>query len=233
MLNHPEYYHNYHLWIYEWDKSQPWKLAGQSGVPMQRLLIAVPDEQEDDPTVKLTVKKLEAGTNKPIPGVTFTVKGIDADSDFSITRETGADGTLTLTAEADGLTAGQYDITEDAAPEGYTAQTTSQIVTVMPNGSANSVFTFFNEPEGPGTPSSGTGSIRKVDADNPTVGIPGAVIRITSVKLDDGGSFVSEYTTKDGGYILKEDLDFSKLPTGSYIAEEDRKSTRLNSSHQD
>ena len=52
------------------------------------------------------------------------------------------------------------------------------------------------------------------------MGIPGAVIRITSVKLDDGGSYFGEFVTKDGGYILKEDLDFSKLPTGSYIAEE-------------
>ncbi len=52
------------------------------------------------------------------------------------------------------------------------------------------------------------------------MGIPGAVIRITSVKLDDGGSFFGEYVTKDGGYILKEDLDFSDLPKGSYLAEE-------------
>ena len=216
VLDHPEYYHNYHLWIYEWDKSQPWKLAGQSGVPMQRLLIAVPDEEQEDTTVRLTVKKLEAGTNKPIPGVTFKVEGIDGDSSFSVTRETGADGTFTLTAEADDLIAGQYKITEEAAPEGYVAQTASQIVTVMPNGSANSVFVFYNEPN----KTEGDGSIRKVDADNPTVGIPGAVIRITSVKLDNGGSFVSEYTTGDGGYIPKEDLDFSKLPTGSYVAEE-------------
>ena len=219
VLDHPEYYHNYHLWIYEWDKSQPWKLAGQSGVPMQRLLSAVPDEQQEDTTVRLTVKKLEAGTNKPIPGVTFKVEGMDGDSSFSVTRETGADGTFTLTAEADDLIAGQYKITEETAPEGYVAQTASQIVTVMPNGSANSVFTFYNEPTTT-TTTPGTGSIRKVDADNPTVGIPGAVIRITSVKLDDGGSFVSEYTTGDGGYIPKEDLDFSKLPTGSYVAEE-------------
>ena len=70
------------------------------------------------------------------------------------------------------------------------------------------------------TKKEGDGSIRKIDADNPTVGIPGAVIRITSVKLDDGGSYFGEFVTKDGGYILKEDLDFSKLPTGSYIAEE-------------
>ena len=219
VLNHPEYYHNYHLWIYEWDKSQPWKLAGQSGVPMQRLLIAVPDEQQEDTSVQLTVKKLEAGTNKPIPNVTFKVEGMDGDSAFSVTRKTGVDGTFTLTAEADDLIAGQYKITEDAVPEGYVAQTASQIVTVMPNGSANSVFTFYNEPTTT-TTTPGTGSIRKVDADNPTVGIPGAVIRITSVKLDDGGSYFGEFVTKDGGYILKEDLDFANLPTGAYLAEE-------------
>ena len=220
VLDHPEYYHKYHLWTYEWDKSQPWKLTGQSGVPMQRLLIAVPDPEEPDiGTLKLTIKKLEAGTNKPLSGVSFKIESADGSGDFSVTRQTGSDGTITLT-DADGLSAGQFLITEEAVPEGYVAQTASQLVTVMPNGSANSVFTFYNEPESPGTPSSGTGSIRKVDADNPTEGIPGAVIRITSVKLDDGGSFVSEYTTKDGGYILKEDLDFSKLPTGSYIAEE-------------
>ena len=198
VLDHPEYYHNYHLWIYEWDKSQPWKLAGQSGVPMQRLLIAVPDEEQEETTVRLTVKKLEAGTNKPIPGVTFKVESADQNSNFSVTRETGADGTFTLTAEADGLAAGQYKITEETAPEGYVAQTVSQIVTVMPNGSANSVFTFYNEPTTT-TTTPGTGSIRKIDADNPTVRIPGAVNRITSVKLDDGGSFVSENPTGEGG----------------------------------
>jgi uncharacterized surface anchored protein len=216
VLDHPEYFHEYHLWIYEWDKSQPWKLAGQSGVPMQRLLIAVPDPDPKNDTVKLTVKKLEAGTNKPIPGVTFKVEGMDGNSDFSVTRETGADGTFTLTAEADDLIAGQYTITEVAAPEGYVAQTESQTVTVLPNSSVSNTFTFYNTP----TTTEGDGTIRKVDADNPTVGVPGAIIRITSVKLDDGGSFVSEYITKDGGYILKEDLDFSQLPTGSYIAEE-------------
>ena len=220
VMDHPEYFHKYHLWMYDWDKSQPWKLAGQSGVPMQRLLIAVPDpEQPDTSTVQLTVKKLEAGTNKPLPGVTFTVKSTDESSDFSVTRQTGADGTLTLTEEADNLKAGQYLITEDAVPEGYVAQTASQLATVLPNGAANAVFTFYNEPTTT-TTTPGTGSIRKVDADNPTVGIPGAVIRITSVKLDDGGSFFGEYITKDGGYISKEDLDFSKLPTGAYLAEE-------------
>ena len=215
VLEHPEYYHNYRLWIYEWDKSQPWVLTGQSGVPMQHLLIAVPDQNYEELGVKLTVKKLEAGSNKPLAGVTFSVKSADGSGDFSVTKATGADGTLTLT-EADGLTSGQFIITEEAVPEGYVAQTASQLVTVLPNGSANSVFTFYNEPDR----KEGDGSIRKVNADDPTQGIAGAVIKLTSIKLDDGGSFTSTYITKDGGYILKEDLDFSKLPTGSYLAEE-------------
>ncbi len=215
VLDHPEYYRSYRLWIYEWDKSQPWKLAGQSGVPMQRLLIAVPGEPDEE-SVKLTVKKLEAGSNKPLPGVTFKVESADGSGNYSVTRQTGADGTFTLTSEADDLSAGQFTITEEAVPEGYVAQTASQTVTVMPNNSISNTFTFYNEPN----QKDGDGSIRKVDADNPTVGIPGAVIRITSVKLDDGGSYFGEFVTKDGGYILKEDLDFSKLPKGSYLAEE-------------
>ena len=216
VLDHPEYFHDYHLWIYEWDKSQPWKLAGQSDTLMQHLLIAVPGPDDDSDTVKMTVKKLEAGTNKPLAGVTFTVESADGSGDYSVTRQTGADGTFTLTSEADDLSAGQFTITEEAVPEGYVAQTASQTVTVMPNNSISNTFTFYNEPN----KKEGDGSIRKVDSDNPTVGIPGAVIRITSVKLDDGGSYFGEFVTKDGGYILKEDLDFSKLPKGSYLAEE-------------
>ena len=215
VLDHPEYFHKYRLWTYEWDKSQPWKLAGQSGVPMQRLLIAVPDKGYEETGVKLTVKKLEAGTNKPLSGVTFSVKSADGSGDFSVTRTTGADGTLRLT-DADGLTAGQFLITEESAPEGCVAQTESQLVTVLPNNPTANTFTFYNIT----TTTDGDGSIRKVNADNPTEGIPGAVIRITSVKLDDGGNFYGEYITKDGGYISKEDLDFSKLPTGSFLAEE-------------
>ena len=217
VLDHPEYFYEYHLWEFEWDSSQPWKLAGQPGTPMQRLLIAVPDGEPREDTVSLTVKKLEAGTNQPLPGVTFKIESAADPSAFSVTRQTGADGTITLTREADDLTAGQYKITEESAPAGYTPQTESQVVTVLPGSAAASTFTFYNTPD---ATEGGDGSIRKVDADNPTVGIPGAVIRITSVKLDDGGSFFGEYITGDGGYISKEDLDFSKLPKGSFIAEE-------------
>ena len=219
-LLHPEYFHDYHLWLYERDTSQPWQLTGD-GV-MQTLLVPVPEpDDDDDLTVSLTVKKLEAGTNQPIPGVTFTVENAVNASLFSVTKTTGPDGTFTLTSETDELAAGQYRITETAAPEGYQAQTESQLVTVMPGSTASSTVTFYNAREGETAGEiTGEGTIRKVDADNPTVGIPGAVIRITSVKLDDGGSFTGTYTTGEGGYISKEDLDFASLPFGSYVAEE-------------
>ena len=214
VLNHPEYFHNYHLWLYEWDTSQPWLLTGDGD--MQDLLIAIPDPDEDDElTVSLTVKKLEAGTNQPIPGVTFKVESADGSGDFSMTRQTGPDGMVTLTSDADGLSPGQYRITETAVPEGFKALTTSRLVTVMPGDGADSAVTFYNEEE-----ITGDGSIRKVDSDNPTAGLPGAVIRITSIKLDSGGSFTGTYVTGNGGYVSKDDLDFKTLPKGSYIAEE-------------
>lgn len=184
---------------------------------MQRLLIAIPDGEPDIEPVRLTVKKLEAGTNQPLAGVTFKIENAIDPADFSAIRSTGANGTITLTDEADGLSAGQYTITEVSAPAGYLPQTFSDTVTVMPNSAAQSVFTYYNTPD---TPETGDGSIRKVDADNPTMGLSGAVIRITSIELDEDGSFSGTYTTGAGGYIPTSDLDFASLPTGSYLAEE-------------
>ena len=85
----------------------------------------------------------------------------------------------------------------------------------MPGDTAGGAVVFYNEEE-----ITGDGSIRKVDSDNPTVGLPGAVICITSIRLDSGGSFTGTYITGNGGYISKEDLDFTTLPKGSYTAEE-------------
>ena len=221
VIDNPQYFMKYRMWIYDWDKSQPWLISGQEGTPMQKLLVAVPIPPTtvvEDPKVSMTIKKLEAGTNQPLAGVSFQIEGIN--DGFSTTKTTGADGTISLTQDADGITAGQYRITEVAAPEGYVAQTGSQVVTVLPDNPAGSVFTFYNTKEDIPGPDPGDGSIRKIDADNPTVGLAGAVIKLTSVKLDDGGSFTSTYTTGDGGYISKEDLDFADLPTGSYVAEE-------------
>ena len=60
----------------------------------------------------------------------------------------------------------------------------------------------------------GEGSIRKVDADDPSKGLAGAVIKITGVD----NSFTGTYTTSEGGYLT--DVPWDKIPIGSYIAEE-------------
>lgn len=81
VLDHPEYFHDYHMWLYEWDDSQPWLVDGEG--TMQTLLVPVPEIEHDvEEPVSLTVKKLEAGTNQLIPGVTFTVENVDGSGDF-------------------------------------------------------------------------------------------------------------------------------------------------------
>ncbi len=69
--------------------------------------------------------------------------------------------------------------------------------------------TFTDTPE-----ITGEGSIRKVDADNPTKGLAGAVIKITGVDND----FTGTYVTGAGGYLT--DVPWKDMPLGSYTAEE-------------
>ncbi|MEY8388382.1 prealbumin-like fold domain-containing protein [Oscillospiraceae bacterium 38-13] len=56
--------------------------------------------------------------------------------------------------------------------------------------------------------------MRKVDADNPSRGLAGAVIKITGVD----NSFVGTYVTGEGGYLT--DVPWDTMPIGSYEAEE-------------
>lgn len=71
VLDHPEYFYEHHLWEYEWDTTQTWMPPGQQGAEMQRLLVAVPgDGNDDDDDLQLKIMKLEAGTNKPLSGIT-------------------------------------------------------------------------------------------------------------------------------------------------------------------
>ena len=58
------------------------------------------------------------------------------------------------------------------------------------------------------------GTIRKVDADDPTKGLAGAVIRIDGVD----NSFTGTYTTGIGGYLT--DVPWDTMPIGSYTATE-------------
>ena len=119
---------------------------------------------------------------------------------------TGSDGTYTLTE----LTADTYAVTELAPPEGYEIDSTGPQYVVLPGDSGTTVTVTFTD-----TPIiTGEGSIRKVDADDPSKGLAGAVIKIEGVD----NSFVGTYTTGSGGYL--EDVPWDTMPIGSFVATE-------------
>lgn len=153
----------------------------------------------------LTVKKVDStNPNKGLSGARFKVTS--ENGSYSKEIVTGSDGTYTLS----GLDAGTYAVTELEAPEGYEIDNAGPQYVVLPNGSNTTVtVTFTDTPE-----ITGEGSIRKVDADNPTKGLAGAVIEIVGVDND----FTGTYVTGEGGYLT--DVPWKDMPIGSYTAEE-------------
>ena len=153
----------------------------------------------------LTVKKVDStNPNKTLPGARFLV----ASENGAYSKEvvTGSDGTVTVP----NLEAGTYAVTELEAPEGYEIDNPGPQYVVLPSGSDKTVtVTFTDTPE-----ITGEGSIRKVDADDPTRGLAGAVIKITGVDND----FTGTYVTGAGGYLT--DVPWKDMPLGSYTAEE-------------
>lgn len=154
---------------------------------------------------ELTVKKVDAtNPSKGLPGARFLVQ--NANGTYSKEVVTGADGTYTLSP----LDANTYSITELEAPEGYQIDNPGPQYVVLPNENGKTVtVTFTDTPE-----ITSEGSIRKVDADDPTKGLAGAVIRIDGVD----NSFTGTYTTGAGGYL--EDVPWDTMPIGSFVATE-------------
>ena len=153
----------------------------------------------------LTVKKVDStNPNKGLPGARFKVAS--ENGTYSKEIVTGSDGTYTLSA----LDAGTYSVTELEAPEGYEIDNAGPQYVVLPNSSDTTVtVTFTDTPE-----ITGEGSIRKVDADDPTKGLAGAVIEIIGVDND----FTGTYVTSAGGYLT--DVPWKDMPIGSYTATE-------------
>ena len=162
-------------------------------------------EQVDKEEYALLVKKVDASNpGKALPGAGFHVESQNG----SFTKDviTGQDGTCRVT----GLSAGTYVVTETSAPEGYEINDAApQYVTLPSNGNKAVTVTFQDSVK-----ATGEGSIRKVDADDPSKGLAGAVIKITGVD----NSFTGTYTTGEGGYLT--DVPWDKMPVGSYTAEE-------------
>lgn len=153
----------------------------------------------------LVVKKVDAtNPTKGLAGARFHVESTN--SSFSKDIVTGADGTYTFSP----LDAGTYAVTETAAPNGYEIDNAGPEYVVLPNSGSSTVTITFTD-----TPTvTATGKIRKVDADDPTRGLAGAVIKITGVD----NNFTGTYTTGAGGALT--DVPWDTMPIGSYVAEE-------------
>jgi hypothetical protein len=154
---------------------------------------------------KLVVKKVDAtNPTKGLAGARFHVESTNGS--FSRDIVTGADGTYTFSP----LDAGTYAVTETAAPNGYEIDNAGPEYVVLPNSGSSTVTITFTD-----TPTvTATGKIRKVDADDPTKGLAGAVIKITGVD----NNFTGTYTTGAGGALT--DVPWDTMPIGSYVAEE-------------
>lgn len=153
----------------------------------------------------LTIKKVDStNPNKGLSGARFLVTS--ENGSYSKEVVTGSDGTVTLSP----LDAGTFAVTELEGPEGYEIDNAGPQYVVLPNGSNKTVTVTFSD-----TPIvTGEGSIRKVDADDPTKGLAGAVIKIEGVD----NSFVGTYTTGAGGYLT--DVPWDTMPIGSFVATE-------------
>ena len=154
---------------------------------------------------KLVVKKVDAtNPTKGLAGARFHVESTNGS--FSRDIVTGADGTYTVSP----LDAGTYAVTETAAPNGYEIDNAGPEYVVLPNNGSSTVTITFTD-----TPTvTATGKIRKVDADDPTRGLAGAVIKITGAD----NNFTGTYTTGAGGALT--DVPWDTMPIGSYVAEE-------------
>ena len=184
---------------------------------VQSIIVGFPSDEPDEPgdSVGLTIRKVDSSNqNKGLQGAQFSV--VATDGSFDKTYTTDSTGTITIDSETEPLfKAGTYIVTETKAPAGYTISDPSpKTVTVLPGNDASVVLTFYDDAE-----ITGSGSIRKVDKDNPTVGLAGAVIEIRGIDVEYGPTRV---VTGAGGYVSEDDFSFQDLPIGSYICRRGR-----------
>jgi len=135
---------------------------------------------ENAPDTSVQVLKVDAITNKPLPGAVFHVRSIKGEDMGSYT--TGDDGTFLL----NGLEAGYYILTEETAPAGYVITTANKLISVNGQGAA---ITITNEPN-PGL------TIRKIDAVTKAP-LSGAVFDVVTR----AGNVVYTGTTDESGMV--------------------------------
>ena len=189
--------------VYEYDYAGPGS-AQHPAYDVQSIIIG--DLTVTRERYQMTVKKVDAtNPNLALPGARFLVQ--NANGTFSQEVVTGSDGTVTLT----NLEASTYSVTELDPPDNYQIDNAGPQYVVLPSatGETTATVTFTDPPI-----RTGEGSIRKVDADDPTKGLAGAVIKIEGVDNE----FVGTYITGAGGYL--EDVPWDAMPIGSFVASE-------------
>ena len=189
--------------VYEYDYAGPGS-AQHPAYDVQSIIIG--DLTVTRERYQMTVKKVDAtNPNLALPGARFLVQ--NANGTFSQEVVTGSDGTVTLT----NLEASTYSVTELDPPDNYQIDNAGPQYVVLPSatGETTATVTFTDTPI-----RTGEGSIRKVDADDPTKGLAGAVIKIEGVDNE----FTGTYITGEGGYL--EDVPWDAMPIGSFVATE-------------
>ena len=197
--------------IYKYDYAGNGSSSHAKG-DVQSILVGFPNNGTNEDCV-LLIRKLDASNqNKGLEGAQFSV--ISADGAFNKTYTTDSTGIIRINSTTEPLfKPGTYVVTETKAPNGYQISDPSpKTVTVGAGENATVTLTFYDDAE-----LTGSGSIRKVDKDNPTVGLAGAVIEIRGIDVEYGPTRV---VTGAGGYVSEADFNFQDLPIGSYIAEE-------------
>ena len=191
--------------VYEYTFTGAGSSAHPAGSVQKIILGDLTVEHIEQEEYVLIVKKVDAtNPSKGLPGAGFHIESTNGS--YSKDVVTGQNGAYRIS----GLSAGTYAVTETSAPEGYEIDSAAPQYVTLPSNGNNTVTVTFRD----STTITGEGSIRKVDADNPSKGLAGAVIKITGVD----NSFVGTYTTAEGGWLT--DVPWDSMPIGSYVAEE-------------
>ena len=191
--------------VYEYTFTGAGSSAHPAGSVQKIILGDLTVDNPPDEEYVLIVRKVDAtNPSKGLPGAGFHIES--QNGTYSKDIVTGQNGTYRI----GGLSAGTYAVTETSAPEGYQIDSAAPQYATLPSNGSNTVTVTFRD----STTITGEGSIRKVDADNPSKGLAGAVIKITGVD----NSFTGTYVTGEGGYLT--DVPWDTMPIGSFLAEE-------------
>lgn len=143
----------------------------------------------------LVIQALEEGSHSGIPGAVFEIYHENGKLVETVTTDT------TGVAQVNTLDPDTYLIKEISVPDGFTARTLTQKVTITTN--EPSTATFYHTTESALT-------INKTDSSTGDR-LGGATFRVTK----DNGDYVGDYTTNDAGQIVIPDLE-----AGVYVVSE-------------